>query len=85
MLNKCAQNGGHYLYGLFFLSFDYGLVTIINQETGLFQEPSFKMCANFRTLSGEMKTVLFFDAADAEREKGWEAGCDHLPEGTVPS
>ena len=28
-----------------FLSFDYGLVTIINQKTGLFQEPSPKMCA----------------------------------------
>ena len=38
-------------HGLFFLSFDYGLVTIINQKTDLFQEPSFKMCAIFRTLS----------------------------------
>ena len=38
-------------HGLFFLSFDYGLVTIINQETGSFQELSFKMCAIFRTLS----------------------------------
>ena len=38
-------------HGLFFLSFDYGLVSIINQETGLFQEPSFKMCAISRTLS----------------------------------
>ena len=29
-----------------FLSFDYGLVTIIDQKTGLFQESSPKMCAS---------------------------------------
>ena len=39
----------------------------------------------FCGMIGEMKTVQLFRCSRCGKREGGEAGCGHLPEGTVPS